>query len=69
MQSPQFLLHADIEQRHWWFVARRRIMRRLVNRVVRPGPDVTVVDVGCGTGANIASLTDAYRCVGIDTSA
>ena len=24
MQSEQFELHAEIEQRHWWFVARRR---------------------------------------------
>jgi len=69
MQSEQFLLHADIEERHWWFVGRRRIMRRLVTRVVPPARDVTVVDVGCGTGANIASLADAYDCVGIDASA
>ncbi len=27
-----------------------------------------VIDVGCGTGGNIGSLADAYRCVGIDTS-
>jgi SAM-dependent methyltransferase len=27
------------------------------------------VDVGCGTGANIASLADAYECHGIDPSA
>ena len=27
-----------------------------------------VVDVGCGTGANIASLADQYECVGIDPS-
>ena len=69
MQSEQFLLHADIEQRHWWFVGRRRIMRRLVARALPPGRDVTVVDVGCGTGANLASLADAYDCVGIDSSA
>lgn len=69
MQSEQFLLHADIEQRHWWFVARRRIMRRLVEQVLSPSRDVTVVDVGCGTGANIASLAADYHCVGIDTSA
>jgi len=27
-----------------------------------------VIDVGCGTGANLAALADEYRCVGIDTS-
>lgn len=74
MQTEQFQLHADIEQRHWWFTGRRRIMRRLVDRLFCGLPEgearkTTIVDVGCGTGANIASLADRYRCVGIDTSA
>lgn len=69
MQSDQFQLHAEIEERHWWFVARRRIMRRLVRSIVPPSPEATIVDVGCGTGANIAALSDEYHCVGIDTSA
>jgi SAM-dependent methyltransferase len=69
MQAEQFQLHAQIEESHWWFVARRQIMRRLVERLVPPSLEKTVVDVGCGTGGNIAALADAYRCVGIDTSA
>ena len=68
MQSAQFELHARIEDRHWWFVARRRIMRTLIGQVLPPSKETTIVDVGCGTGANIASLADDYRCVGIDTS-
>jgi len=68
MQPEQFQLHADIEQRHWWFVARRQIVGRLIQEVLPPGPDATIVDVGCGTGANIAALADRYDCVGIDTS-
>ena len=44
-------------------------MRRLIEEVVAPSREATVVDVGCGTGANIAALADGYRCVGIDTSA
>ncbi|MGE0610031.1 MAG: class I SAM-dependent methyltransferase [Pirellulales bacterium] len=68
MQSEQFELHADIEQRHWWFVARRRILKALVAEVLPQSPETVVVDVGCGTGANIAALADQYRCVGIDTS-
>src|SRR6202035_1680768 len=69
MQSAQFQLHAEIEQRHWWFIARRRILRAMVERLVPPSPTATVIDVGCGTGANLAALADDYRCVGIDTSA
>ncbi|HEV2969964.1 MAG TPA: class I SAM-dependent methyltransferase [Pirellulales bacterium] len=68
MQSPQFQLHAEIEERHWWFVGRRRILRALVGQILPPSPDTTVIDVGCGTGANLASLAGDYRCIGIDTS-
>lgn len=68
MKTEQFQLHADIEERHWWFVARRKIMQRLVRRVLPPSPETTIVDIGCGTGANIASFADDYHSVGIDTS-
>jgi len=68
MRSPQFQLHAEIEDLHWWFVARREIMRRMVEQIVPPSKDATVVDVGCGTGANLAALAESYNCVGIDTS-
>jgi SAM-dependent methyltransferase len=88
MQSEQFQLHAQIEDRHWWFVGRRRILRELVHKISPPphggndgrhphpgplprgeGERKIVVDIGCGTGANLAALADEYRCVGIDTSA
>lgn len=69
MQSAQFQLHAEIEERHWWFVARRKIVRKLVEAVLPPKANRTVIDVGCGTGANIAALADGYRTIGIDTSA
>ncbi len=69
MQTAQFQLHADIEGRHWWFVGRRQIMSRLVAELLPPSPETVIIDVGCGTGANIAALADRYACVGIDTSA
>jgi trans-aconitate methyltransferase len=69
MQSDQFQLHAEIEERHWWFRGRRSIVRRLLTEIAPPGSGRRIVDVGCGTGANIASLTDAYMCHGIDPSA
>lgn len=68
MQTAQFAVHEQLEATHWWFVARRRILRRLLAEVLPPDPQTTVIDVGCGTGANIASLAGDYRCLGIDTS-
>jgi SAM-dependent methyltransferase len=71
MQSEQFQLHAQIEQRHWWFVARRRILREIVRTISPPTGrrDSVIIDVGCGTGANLAAVSGEYRCIGIDTSA
>jgi SAM-dependent methyltransferase len=69
MQSAQFQLHAQIEEQHWWFVARRQIVNTIVNTVLPPSPTTTIVDVGCGTGANLAGLAAQYDCVGIDSSA
>jgi SAM-dependent methyltransferase len=68
MQDPQFALHAEMEDRHWWFVGRRAIVKRLLERVLPPRPDARVLDVGCGTGANIAALAGSYRCTGLDAS-
>ncbi len=71
MQSAQFQLHAQIEERHWWFVARRQILRELVRRMTQEplGDQPVAVDIGCGTGANLAAFADEFRCIGIDTCA
>ncbi len=68
MQAEQFQLNFQTELEHWWFVARRHILCRLVAQVLPPSRQTTVVDVGCGTGANIAALAEHYTCVGIDPS-
>jgi SAM-dependent methyltransferase len=68
MQSDLLELHGELEESHWWFVGRRRIMRALIRRVLPPSRSETIVDVGCGTGANVASMADEYSCIGVDTS-
>ena len=68
MKSAQFQLHAQVEESHWWFAGRRRIVRELVGQVLPAWGRPTVVNVGCGTGANIAAMAADYTCVGIDPS-
>ncbi|MCZ6835699.1 MAG: class I SAM-dependent methyltransferase [Planctomycetota bacterium] len=68
MQPELFKLHAQVEETHWWFTARRQIMCQMLHQALPPDPDRVVVDVGCGTGANIAALAQDYNCVGIDTT-
>lgn len=77
MDTAQFQLHAAIEERHWWFTARRAILGRLVGHLhdnnqlraaERAGEKPLLVDVGCGTGANLAAFARSFRCLGVDTS-
>lgn len=68
MKSAQFELHADIEERHWWFRGRRKIMRAMIQRVFAPSRATTILDIGCGTGGNIGALGKEFSCVGIDSS-
>jgi SAM-dependent methyltransferase len=46
-----------IEQDHWWFAARRRILAAEIGRLPLPRP-AEILEVGCGTGGNLGLLAD-----------
>ncbi len=66
MRSAQFIVHAAIEEAHWWFMARRHIMMSIIHSLVPPSPQSLIVDVGCGTGGNAAVIAREYECLAID---
>lgn len=47
---------AKLDADHWWFTARRRILADLIRRVARPPKDARILELGCGTGHNLAML-------------
>ena len=67
MDLDQFKLHAELEDHHWWFRARRQILRELIHHTLPVGG--SVIDIGCGTGGNINTLANDYPCLGLDSSA
>lgn len=68
MGPELFRLHARIERHHWWFAGRRRVLRAL-GEAVLPADGGRVLDVGCGTGANVAAFAGRHEAVGVDPSA
>jgi SAM-dependent methyltransferase len=68
MDPSIFNVHAQLEPKHWWFRARSRIIRTLLNELMPPSRDVSIIDIGCGTGTIIATLAEDYRVIGIDPS-
>lgn len=57
MERKVFEQMAALDSRHWWFTARRRILDGLIERVVRPPVDARILEVGAGTGHNLAMLS------------
>jgi len=47
---------AEIDRDHWWFVGRRKILTALIERFRPKAGPLRILEVGCGTGSNIAML-------------
>lgn len=49
---------ASVEQRHWWFRSRRRLIENLLNHHApsRPGSEGRILEIGSGTGGNVGLL-------------
>ncbi|MFW2828878.1 class I SAM-dependent methyltransferase [Sphingomonas sp. ID0503] len=56
MERHTYERMAEIDGEHWWFTARRRIVAALIEAQVKPKPGARILEVGCGTGSNLAML-------------
>lgn len=46
----------ELDAKHWWYRARRDILSDLIKREIAPASGSRVLEVGCGTGHNLAML-------------
>ena len=69
MQLPQFEAHAAMEETHWWFLGRRKILQTLLHELVPPSKNRLVIDVGSGTGGNTEFLSHEYTVIGVEPTA
>ena len=57
---------AELDERHWWYRARRRILADLIARRIRLPQDARILEIGCGTGHNLQMLERFGRADGIE---
>ena len=57
------------EDRHFWFVAKHRLLNDLLLRESKSPEKPRILDAGCGTGSLLASVSDYSIGVGIDPDA
>jgi len=70
MQEHTYSIMYEVEGKHWWFVGRRKIIAGFVEKICR---DIgkrrpRILDVGCGTGANLQMLANFGVAEGVDVS-
>ena len=56
------------EKSFWWFVAKRRLVEALAERALG-GRGGRILDLGCGTGANLEALGRRGEAFGVDLAA
>lgn len=72
MQHHTYAIMDEVESSHWWFVGRRAILETFLKQMIQnlrsEIPNPKILDVGCGTGANIEMLSQFGEAEGVDVS-
>ena len=70
MQQHTYSIMYEVEGAHWWFVGRRRIIEGFISKACRDLGELQprILDVGCGTGANLQMLSQFGVAEGVDVS-
>ena len=66
MRNELYHQMSALEDRHWWFAARRQIVSQAITRIARPPAAARILDAGCGTGGNLAMLGRFGRVTGVE---
>ena len=72
MQQHTYAIMDEVEGSHWWFVGRRAILESFLKGIIgnfrSEISNPRILDVGCGTGANLEMLSQFGSAEGVDVS-
>ncbi|MDP3618952.1 MAG: class I SAM-dependent methyltransferase [Ramlibacter sp.] len=67
MKPQAYVDMARVQHRHWWFNARREILRSRISALGLPA-GARLLEIGSGTGGNLEMLCGFGRVVGVEMS-
>ena len=56
MNRKEYQLVQEVQDRHWWWLGRERLIESVVQRFIDTSGKLRIADAGCGFGANIPLL-------------
>jgi SAM-dependent methyltransferase len=68
MHPHEYEAMYSLENFYWWFVARRILAKNILVNEVDGRKSVRILDVGCGTGANMNAFSELGSTIGLDSS-
>jgi SAM-dependent methyltransferase len=70
MKEHTYPIMFRVEQSHWWYTGRRKILESFLEDICSHITDrrPRILDVGCGTGANLLMLSKYGDAEGVDVS-
>ena len=72
MQQHTYAIMDEVEGSHCWFLGRRAILdsflKQIHSSLITHHSSLSILDVGCGTGANIEMLSQYGEAEGVDVS-
>lgn len=72
MQQHTYAIMDRVEDSHWWFVGRRAILESFLEQIIQNPKskiqNLRILDIGCGTGANLEMLNRFGGAEGVDVS-
>ena len=66
MERVVYQQMAELDERHWWYRARREIIADLIRREARLPADAKILEIGCGTGHNLPMLSGFGHVEGLE---
>lgn len=66
MRVNEYDLVKQVQNHHWWWLGREKIIETLIEKFVDLNRKLSIADVGCGFGANISMLRQYGDVTGLE---
>lgn len=68
MEKSFYRIFFEVQKKHWWFVAKKKIVLDLIDRYVPAKTNHKILDIGCGSGLMLNALEQIGETNGMDMS-